>query len=212
MAGGLERRRLGVKEVTRMRARHTSTEQIVDLILRGEKEGWLPLSEVERLGDGLPQEPLEALYERLEAHGIDVRDDCGRASAPLTGADGALAAATVNSLWLFVDEIPPPPLLTAGEELELAMAVERGDRWSKERMINSNLRLVASIAKRYQGRGLPLLDLIRAGILGLVHAVETFDWRPGHRFSAYATWCVLQAVHRLERDEKARHGPREHAA
>ena len=191
---------------------HTSSEEIADLILRGEEEGWLPLSEVERLGDGLPQQPLEALYERLGAHGIEVRDDCDRASAPLICADGAVSAPRAAALWLLLGEIPSPSPLTPGEELVLAMEVERGDRRSKERMINGNLRLVVSIAERYRGRRLPLLDLVGAGILGLVHAVETFDWRLGHRFSTYATWCVLQAVRRLERDAKTRQGLRERAA
>jgi RNA polymerase primary sigma factor len=87
-------------------------------------------------------------------------------------------------------------LLTAAEEVELAKAVERGDRAAKERMINSNLRLVISIAKRYQGHGLPLLDLVQEGVIGLNRAVEKFDWRRGFKFSTYATWWIRQSCQR----------------
>ena len=87
-------------------------------------------------------------------------------------------------------------MLTADQEVELAKRIERGDAAAKELMINSNLRLVVSIAKRYQGHGLSLLDLIQEGILGLIRAVEKFDWRRGFKFSTYATWWIRQAVQR----------------
>jgi RNA polymerase primary sigma factor len=95
-----------------------------------------------------------------------------------------------------MSEIGRHNLLTAAEEVELAKRVERGDKDAKERMINSNLRLVVSIAKRYQGHGLPLGDLIQEGIIGLNRAVEKFDWRRGFKFSTYATWWIRQACQR----------------
>jgi RNA polymerase primary sigma factor len=95
-----------------------------------------------------------------------------------------------------MNEIGRHPLLTAAEEVELAKRVERGDRAAKERMINSNLRLVVSIAKRYRGHGLPLGDLIQEGVVGLNRAVEKFDWRRGFKFSTYATWWIRQACQR----------------
>jgi RNA polymerase primary sigma factor len=106
------------------------------------------------------------------------------------------AVGTTDSLTLFMNEIGRHRLLTAAEEVELAKRVERGDKEAKERMINSNLRLVVSIAKRYQGRGVPLGDLIQEGIIGLNRAVEKFDWRRGFKFSTYATWWIRQACQR----------------
>ena len=103
---------------------------------------------------------------------------------------------TTDSLTLFMNEIGRHRLLTAPEEVELAKRIERGDREAKDRMINSNLRLVVSIAKRYQGHGLPLGDLIQEGIIGLNRAVEKFDWRRGFKFSTYATWWIRQACQR----------------
>ena len=103
---------------------------------------------------------------------------------------------TTDSLQLFLNEAGRYPLLTAAEEVELAKLIERGDKQAKDRMINSNLRLVVSIAKKYQGHGLSLLDLIQEGIIGLIRAVEKFDWRRGYKFSTYATWWIRQAVQR----------------
>ncbi len=103
---------------------------------------------------------------------------------------------SAGSLDLFLNEIGRYPLLTAAEEVLLAKAIERGDRSAKERMINSNLRLVVSIAKRYRGRGVPFGDLIQDGVIGLNRAVEKFDHRKGFKFSTYATWWIRQAVQR----------------
>jgi RNA polymerase primary sigma factor len=106
------------------------------------------------------------------------------------------AHGTTDALTLFMNRAGRYRLLTAAEEVTLAKRIERGDRAAKERMINSNLRLVISIAKRYQGHGLSLLDLVQDGVIGLNRAVEKFDWRRGYKFSTYATWWIRQACQR----------------
>src|SRR5579884_4335830 len=106
------------------------------------------------------------------------------------------ASATPDSLALFFRRARVYPLLTAGEEVELAKRIERGDLEAKERMINSNLRLVVSQARRYQGLGLPMGDLVQEGMLGLIRAVEKFDWRRGFKFSTYGTLWIRQAIQR----------------
>ena len=180
----------------------TTNDELSDLLVRGEMQGYLLLSEVEQLSDELEPELRESFYERLELHGIEIRDDRGRPEGPdVTYANGELAAATADSLQLFLNEMARYPLLTAREEVELAQRIERGDVEAKHRMINSNLRLVVSIAKRYQGHDLPLLDLIQEGILGLMRAVEKFDWRLGYKFSTYGTWWIRQAVQRAVADK-----------
>jgi RNA polymerase primary sigma factor len=107
-----------------------------------------------------------------------------------------VAEATSDSLQLFLRDISQRPLLTAAEEIALAKRIERGDTAAKNRMIESNLRLVVSNAKRYRGLGLPFLDLIQEGIIGLIRAVEKFDHRRGFKFSTYATWWIRQAMQR----------------
>jgi RNA polymerase primary sigma factor len=103
---------------------------------------------------------------------------------------------TSDTLQLFLRDVRRHPLLTADEEVELAKHIERGDLEAKERMVNSNLRLVVSLAKKYQGHELALLDLIQEGILGLIRAAEKFDWRKGYKFSTYATFWIRQAIQR----------------
>jgi RNA polymerase primary sigma factor len=164
---------------------------------RGEEIECLEYSEVDGLVDslGLGEDEIEALYEEVDRRGIELRDDCGR-EAKATYVNGDLATATTDALQLFMNEVGRYPLLTKEQEVELAKRVERGDLEAKEQMINSNLRLVISIAKRYQGHGLSLLDLVQEGIIGLIRAVEKFDWRKGFKFSTYATWWIRQAVQR----------------
>src|ERR671923_2004580 len=169
------------------------------LIDRGAEQGCLDLSEVEeaikhvRLDD----DESEEFLAELQTQGIDVRDDCGNGStAARTYENGDLALATADAVGIFLNELRRFPLLTAKEEVELAKRIERGDKAARDRMINSNLRLVVSVARRYQNRGLSLLDLIQEGVLGLIRAVDKFDWRRGYKFSTYATWWVRQAVQR----------------
>ena len=145
----------------------------------------------------LDDDELTGLYEQIEERGIELTDDCSlpEADEP-TYVNSEVAAMTTDSLQLFLNEAGRYPLLTAAEEVELAKLIERGDKRAKDRMVNSNLRLVVSIAKKYQGHGLPLIDLIQEGIIGLIRAVEKFDWRRGFKFSTYATWWIRQAVQR----------------
>jgi RNA polymerase primary sigma factor len=173
--------------------------QVEALLAHGEEQGCIEYSQVDEVAQtlDLEDEDVQAIYEEIERRGIELKDNCARESAPdATYVNGDLAHATTDALQLFLNEIGRYPLLTAEEEVELAQRIERGDREAKERMINSNLRLVVSIAKKYQGHGLPLLDLIQEGIIGLIRAVEKFDWRRGFKFSTYATWWIRQAVQR----------------
>jgi len=174
---------------------HERREALLD---RAAESGCLELSEMSALFEqlDLSDDDVEEFYRELERRGIELSDDCGREAADSTYVNGDLAAATTDSLQLFLNEAARYPLLTADEEVALAKRVERGDDAAKERMINSNLRLVVSIAKRYQGQDLTLLDLIQEGILGLIRAAEKFDWRRGFKFSTYATFWIRQAMQR----------------
>jgi RNA polymerase primary sigma factor len=174
--------------------------EIEALLERGEEMGCLNLSEVDDLAKRLEfdDDELDVLHERIDSRGIDLTDDCGRTDA-VTRVEfkpEELATSTTDALQLFLNEIRRYPLLTAEEEIELAKRIEKGDMAAKERMINSNLRLVVSIAKKYQGQDLPLLDLIQEGIFGLIRASEKFDWRKGYKFSTYATFWIRQAIQR----------------
>src|SRR5262249_37890720 len=108
---------------------------------------------------------------------------------------------TTDSLQLFLKDIGKVSLLTAAQEVELAKRIERGDHAAEQAMVEANLRLVVSIAKRYRNQGLPFLDLIQEGTIGLVRAAEKFDYRKGFKFSTYATWWIRQAVARALADK-----------
>src|SRR6266498_259549 len=136
----------------------------------------------------LDDDELTALRAELDARAVDLF-----AHEP---DEAHVAPASTDSLTLFMNAAGRYELLTAADEVALAKRIERGDKAAKDLMINSNLRLVVSIAKRYQGHGLSLLDLIQEGIIGLIRAVEKFDWRRGYKFSTYATWWIRQAVQR----------------
>ena len=158
----------------------------------------------------LDEEELEVVRGELEARGVELvttddgnldEPDIDDESEPRVGDEPELRlepdpVGVTDSVTLFMNEIGKHDLLTAAEEVELAKRIERGDRRAKERMINSNLRLVVSIAKRYRGRGVPFGDLIQEGVIGLNRAAEKFDWRKGFKFSTYATWWIRQACQR----------------
>src|SRR4051812_34919060 len=178
------------------------TQARLDALLeRGEEHGCVNLSELNTIARDLELEDDDVTepHARLDSLGIDVTDDCGRAATTSEGTryqPQELVGQTTDALQLFLNELGRYPLLTAAEEIDLAKRIERGDMAAKDRMILSNLRLVVSIAKKYQGSDLPLLDLIQEGIFGLVRASEKFDWRKGYKFSTYATFWIRQAIQR----------------
>ena len=140
----------------------------------------------------LDEEEIERLHAELEARGVEIT----RPREEELDLRPSEAPVTTDSLTLFMNAAGRYDLLTAAEEVALAKRIERGDTAAKEHMINANLRLVVSIAKRYQGHGLQLGDLIQEGVIGLNRAVEKFDWRRGFKFSTYATWWIRQACQR----------------
>jgi RNA polymerase primary sigma factor len=152
--------------------------------------------------DGLEQ---EALVRELEKRGIEIVETPTPETPPASEARQATPPAapetTTDALQLFLREASRHPLLTAAQEVTLAKRIEQGDELAKADMIQSNLRLVVSIAKNYRNQGLPFLDLIQEGTLGLIRAVEKFDWRRGFKFSTYATWWIRQAVARALADK-----------
>jgi RNA polymerase primary sigma factor len=148
----------------------------------------------------LDEDEVAELRAELEARDVEIV-----APAPDQPAAGGEAhhVSTTDALSLFMHRAGRYPLLTAADEVALAKRVERGDLEAKELMINSNLRLVISIAKRYQRKDLPLLDLVQEGVIGLNRAVEKFDWRRGYKFSTYATWWIRQACQRAISNQSA---------
>ncbi|HEX6310223.1 MAG TPA: sigma-70 family RNA polymerase sigma factor [Acidimicrobiia bacterium] len=172
--------------------------RVAAIVEEGERRGCLELSEVQELAEDLEldDETLAALFAEIDEAGIELADDCGHAAGPPVFANGDVAAMTTDTVRVFLDEIGRYPLLTPQEEVELAKRVEAGDEQAKEQFIQSNLRLVVHNAKRYQGSGVSLLDLVQEGVFGLTRAVEKFDWRKGFKFSTYATWWIRQAIQR----------------
>jgi RNA polymerase primary sigma factor len=166
---------------------------------RGAETGCVELSELSRLTEelALDHTDVDALLERLEQEGIRVSDDCGReVREQVTYDNDKLATTTTDALSLFFRDVRRFALLSASEEKALSKRIEHGDRDAKDKMINSNLRLVVAIAKRYPREELTFLDLIQEGTLGLIRATEKFDWRRGFKFSTYATWWIKQAIDR----------------
>jgi RNA polymerase primary sigma factor len=174
-------------------------DEVRAFIDRHEEDGCAEISEIAVLAQlaELDDEDTALLYDELARRGVEVADDGGgEAEAGPVVLNGELTHSTTDALQLFLDEMGRYPLLSAAEEVALAKRIERGDEQAKELMVNSNLRLVVSIAKKWQGHELTLLDLIQEGIIGLIRAVEKFDWRKGYKFSTYATWWIRQAIQR----------------
>src|ERR1700710_1729767 len=192
-------------------------EEVKGLILKGQQVGVLTFAEItsalaEVDIDEADIEELHAFLERSEIELVEEIDPARAAGEEDRAPDkrGSRKAKTTidlkpdmttDSLQLFLKDIGKVRLLTAQEEGDLARRIERGDLDAKQKMVESNLRLVVSIAKNYRNQGLPFLDLIQEGTLGLVRAAEKFDYRKGFKFSTYATWWIRQAIARALADK-----------
>jgi RNA polymerase primary sigma factor len=173
---------------------------IADFLQHAQERGSVRADELEAFQQELEldEEAVAALWTALEEADVEIEEE-ETPDLDLTPS----TPTTTDSLQLFLNGIGRYELLTAEEEVALAKRIERGDRAAKEHMVNANLRLVVSLAKRYQGHGVPLLDLIQDGVIGLNRAVEKFDWRKGFKFSTYATWWIRQACQRAIANQSA---------
>jgi RNA polymerase primary sigma factor len=173
-------------------------EELRALLEAAEQRGWLARAELAEVVETHELDPLEldAVHRELDRRGIELTD-----REPEPAASTPAVETTTDALQLFLREAGRHALLNAAQEVELAKRIERGDSTAKAEMIQANLRLVVSIAKNYRNQGLPFLDLIQEGTLGLIRAVEKFDWRRGFKFSTYATWWIRQAVARALADK-----------
>ena len=178
-----------------------ATPELQELVEAAEQTGSLRYAELAEAIELLRLDPLEvdAVYRALDQRGIEVEQEQPQPAPP--PPPQPVVETTTDALQLFLRDAGRHPLLTAAQEVELAKRIERGEGQAKQTMIQSNLRLVVSIAKNYRNQGLPFLDLIQEGTLGLIRAVEKFDWRRGYKFSTYATWWIRQAVARALADK-----------
>ena len=183
-----------------------------DLVERGKDKGMLTYKEVLDAFEEVELEPeqVEKIYETIEKMGIDLMGDIESEineinEIPISEDDLDLSVpegiGIDDPVRMYLKEIGKVPLLTADEEIRLAQRIEEGDNEAKRRLAEANLRLVVSIAKRYVGRGMLFLDLIQEGNLGLIKAVEKFDYSKGYKFSTYATWWIRQAITRAIADQ-----------
>ena len=185
--------------------RNNKMSIVKNLLDKGKKNGVLTyqeiLDEVENID--LSPEQIEKIYEVLESMGIEVQGaandvDIIEEEIDLSVPEGI---AIDDPVRMYLKEIGKVPLLSSEEEMELAKQIEAGSQYAKKKLAEANLRLVVSIAKRYVGRGMLFLDLIQEGNLGLIKAVEKFDFRKGFKFSTYATWWIRQAITRAIADQ-----------
>ena len=186
--------------------------ELRQLLLRGREQGYLTHDHIaEALRDvELSPDQIELIFMRLSDEGIELLegDDAAATDAsddeaeqPAAQLDLSNEATTLDPVRLYLRQIGRVALLTADQEVSLGRRMERRDMAAKRQLIEANLRLVVSIAKRYTGRGMSFLDLIQEGNLGLMRAVEKFDYRRGHKFSTYATWWIRQAISRAVADQ-----------
>src|SRR3990172_6232994 len=189
-------------------AKAKTLTSVVDLLKEGKENGFGRQDDILYLFPK-PEDrirELDELYDKLIRAGIDVFEtttldverETSKSIQELEKEIEALARASHESVSdpvrMYLKEIGRIPLLTFADEISLAKRYEKGDRRAKKKLIESNLRLVVSIAKKYIGRGMSLLDLIQEGNQGLIRAVEKYDWRKGYKFSTYATWWIRQAI------------------
>ncbi|WP_090011945.1 RNA polymerase sigma factor RpoD [Clostridium sp. DSM 8431] len=199
---------INTKKTTKKKAetldKNSKMAVVKNLIEKGKKNGSLTYKEImdEIENIDLGPEQIEKIYEVLESMGIEVAGDHSHEEEEeeldLTVPEGI---AIDDPVRMYLKEIGKVPLLTSEEEIELAKRLEAGDQYAKKKLAEANLRLVVSIAKRYVGRGMLFLDLIQEGNLGLIKAVEKFDYRKGYKFSTYATWWIRQAITRAIADQ-----------
>ena len=172
------------------------------LVENGRAEGSVDADALALVLDELDLDPeqIDAFYTALDEEQIEVVVEAADEPEREQQWDAEPEIST-DTLQLFLKDIGKVPLLTAAQEVELSKRIEQGDHAAKQAMVEANLRLVVSIAKRYRNQGLPFLDLIQEGTIGLVRAAEKFDWRKGYKFSTYATWWIRQAVARAIADK-----------
>jgi len=185
-------------------------DEVKDLVNRGKKEGELTYEEImDALEDiDLDSEDIEKIYDIFSEMNIEIvnsklEEDEEDEDDPNSGLDLSVpkSASIDDPVRMYLKEIGKVDLLTADEEVELAKRMEQGDEWAKQQLVEANLRLVVSIAKKYVGRGMLFLDLIQEGNMGLMKAVEKFDYTKGYKFSTYATWWIRQAITRSIADQ-----------
>src|SRR6201746_2136205 len=203
-----------VEVVDREAASAPEIEELAGLIALGRERGYLAYEQIKTTLEEveITKEQVSQLHANLVEHGVDVIGEDGVSAwkeqrggtdtgAPKKEELDLTVEPSLDSLRLYLRSIGRVDLLTAAQEVELAKRIERGDMLAKRQMVEANLRLVVSIAKGYLGRGLSFLDLIQEGSLGLIRAVEKFDYRKGYKFSTYATWWIRQAVTRAIADK-----------